>query len=248
MDNRLKQDIDNYLLQHLELRKIIEERSKKYKLSDFVLITEKCRKYFETGEENIDSSINGLIYEFREDYFRIDIESPEQRLSREYIGFIHYILINKEIENKIFYILSYHFLCLGKDFGYKLTANSSSPFPILDGEELTPLAKKRINIWNCDDLYIFKDLVSFIHEKDVLFFNDFYKNFSNHHHATKHFSLISTLICCPIFVNKNIFYDVAELLIDSFVFNYKVVFMSESLNIYSTKGERDKVKNSLIPL
>ena len=168
MENRLKQDIDDYLLLHPELKEKIEKRSKKYKLSDFVLVTESCKKHFETGKENIDI-IAGLIYESREDYFRIDVESPEARLSREYLEFMYYILINNEVENKIFYILSYHFLCLGKDYGYKLTDGPSSPFPIFYGKGLTPLAKKRIEIWNSDDLYLFKDLVSYFNEKDVFF-------------------------------------------------------------------------------
>lgn len=44
------------------------------------------------------------------------------------------------------------------------------------------------------------------------------------------------------------FFEIAELLIDSFVFNYKAIFMSEVLSIYSTKEECDKVKNSLMSL
>ena len=84
--------------------------------------------------------------------------------------------------------------------------------------------------------------------KRMFFFNDFYENFSTHHHATKHFSLIANFIDRPIFVNNNMFFEIAELLIDSFVFNYKAIFMSEVLSIYSTKEECDKVKNSLMSL
>ncbi|EHR31817.1 hypothetical protein HMPREF9709_01806 [Helcococcus kunzii ATCC 51366] len=247
MKNMLKQDIDNYLLQHTELKKRIEKISKKYKLSDFVLVTENCKKYFETREENIDR-LTGVIYERREDNFRLDIKSSEARLSREYLGFIHYILINKEVDNKVFYILYYHFLCFGKDYGYKLTDSSNCPFPTFHSEGLSPLAKDRIEIWNNKDLHVFKDLVSYFYESDVLFFNDFYMNFSAHHHATKNFSLIVNLIGIPIFVNKHMFFDIVELLIDSFVFNYKAIFMTEALSIYSTNEQFDKVKNSLVSL
>lgn len=44
------------------------------------------------------------------------------------------------------------------------------------------------------------------------------------------------------------FVDIVELLIDSFVFNYKAILMTEVLSIYSTNEQLYKVKNSLVYL
>lgn len=54
------------------------------------------------------------------------------------------------------------------------------------------------------------------------------------------------MIDIEIFINKRTYLELSELLLDNFTFNYKVIFTSREISIYTTKEEFDKIHNELI--
>lgn len=245
MENITKNYIDDYLSNNTDLKLEIISLSYKYNLSDFILITPELNENFIYNNKSV-NKLSGVLLQPRIGHFRIDVKSFEERLTREYISFILHIINNREVVDKVYYIVAYHVLCLGKHYGYILTEANNCPFPADPIGGAYPLAKKRLNQWNTDELYIFKDFASFFYEEDALFFNSIYNDFGEHFHSTKHFSLIKDLIDIEIFINKRTYLKLSGLLLDNFTFNYKVIFTSREISIYTTKEEFDKIHNELI--
>lgn len=247
MIKELNEYIDEFLLKYPREKYRIKKLSEKYKMSDFILVENKLKNYFENNEKSSDNII-GLIYQPRIHYFRLDISKTESRLTREYMEFLHNLLKNNKIKDKVFYITAYHYLSLGKSYGYKLTASPKAAFPISFTNELYPRTKERIKTWNDDRIYVFSEFVTYFIEEDAKYFNNFYKYFSRHHHATKNFSLIDYIIDQKVSINSDNFPDIAELFIDNFVFNSKAIFITRMVSIYTGKTELNNIKSKLISL
>lgn len=211
-----KEMIDDFIENNEEIKNRIKKISLKYKINDFILFSEKARDYIKNREETDCECLYGCIYDLREKYLRIDIDSVESRLRNEYMKFLSELLEIDDDIDIVFYIIGYHYLTLCKDIAFKMTIDSSAPFPFL-AQEISPLAKKRLEQYNEISYGELHCLFDHFKEKDLVFFNSIFWDLQYHHHSTKHFSLIYYLIDMHIDVNQYSFDDSFSKLLDVFV-------------------------------
>lgn len=186
-----------------------------------------------------------MLYETRKDKIRINVESYERRLTNEYIGLAVYLCNNVEVDKRVFYLVAYHILSIGKHYGFRLTEMEGCPFPIYYKENLTPLAKSRLEKFNDKNSFLYKDVASYFGEQDALFFNNILHEFSDHYHLTKHFSLILDLIDNKALINSMNFFKVCEMYLDTFILNYKILLLTKYICMYTPKSELDEIKNDI---
>lgn len=248
MENRMKEYIDDFLKKNEEIAKKIKDLSKHYCISDFVKVQDTCKEYFETGKESEIKGLYGCIYQERDKYLRLDVESPERRLTEEYLEFLHYLLTDKEVTDKVFYIVAYHYLSLGKHMGFQLSEANNAPFPVKNEKELFPLGKT--NMKKLEDVTEGRlfSIVGYFSDSDILYYHNMYSEFGYHHHATKNFSLLAKLDEFHLVVNKYDFgYRVRDS-IDLFVFRYKAIFTTDRLSTYMFGEVKEKIINNLVDL
>ena len=235
----MKESIDSFLMNNEEIAKGIKNLAKNYYVSDFVKVQKTCKEYFETGKELGKNELYGCIYNERDDEFRLNIESPERRLTNEYLEFLHEILLDDNVFDKVFYIVAFHYLSLGKHMGYRLTTANNVPFPVESKREIFPLGKrnlKKLEEIREDSLF---DVVRCLRESDILYYYNMYSEFGYHHHATKHFSLLAYLNDFDLMADRYDFeYKVGDA-IDLFVFRYKAVFTKDKLGLYTSSDIKD---------
>lgn len=244
----MKEYIDDFLKNNEKIAKEIKDLSKHYCISDFVKVQDTCKEYFETGKESEIKGVYGCIYQERDKYLRLDVESPERRLTEEYLEFLHNLLTDKEVTDKVFYIVAYHYLSLGKHMGFQLSAANNAPFPVENKKELFPLGKTNMKkLKDVTEGRLFS-IVGYFSDSDILYYHNMYSEFGYHHHATKNFSLLAKLDEFHLIVNKYDFgYRVRDS-IDLFVFRYKAIFTTDRLHMYMFREVKEKIINNLVDL
>lgn len=237
-----KECIDEFLAKNESIIQDIKRVAKNYFITDFIKSEKVIQEYFESGILPDNKRISGCIYNIREGYFRLDIESVERRLTIEYMEFLHDIMMRGEID-KVFYIVAYFYLTLCKQLGYQLTVANNAPFPFL-GKEMSPLAKKNYESFNKireDRLY---GIVRHFYVKDLEYYNNCYWECGYHHHACKHFSLLQELTGIEVVVNRNEFCYEFECLLKLFIFEYRAIYTTEHLYLYMDHEVKDRIKRS----
>ena len=242
----LREEIDEFLNLHKDIAATIERISKQYVLSDFVKADEACKQYFENKDESNIGEIHGCLYNEREKRLRLDIESPDSRLTIEYMELLTDVISIKEDINKVFYIVAYHYLTLCKQLGYKLTEADRAPFPFM-GPEMSPLAKRNYKKYEEFAESRLDGIVYFFSEEELLYYNTIYRECGYHHHATKHFSLIGYLLDLNHTVNINRYrFDYGfDQILDAFVFRYKAIYTVERLGKYMFPDTKERIMKSL---
>lgn len=185
--------------------------------------------------------MEGCIYDLRNDYFRLDIESVERRLTIEYMEFLQDILATQEEIDKVFYIVAYHYLALCKQLGYQLTGASDAPFPFL-WDEMSPRAKINYEAYRMIFENGFYKVVKRFDEHDLVFYNQCYCEFGAHHHACKHFSLLEELVGFDFVVNRYEFCYVFERALKLLIFQYRAIYTTEQLHVYMGREVKDMVR------
>ena len=248
MENRIKEYIDNYLNSNEKIAKEIKGLSKNYCISDFVKVQDTCKEYFETEKKSDIEGVYGCIYEERKKYLRLDVESPERRLTGEYLDFLHNLLMDKEVMDKVFYIVAYHYLSLGKHMGFRLSMANDAPFPVNYEEELFPLGKKNLKkLEEVKEGRLFH-LIRGLSESDILYYYNMFSEFGYHHHSTKHFSLLAYLDGFELAITKCLFSSEVRDAIDLFVFRYKAIYTTDRLSLYMFSEIKEKIINNLVEL
>lgn len=240
----IKEEIDEYLEKNEELKNKLREISLKYSINDFVLFTEKIREYFKYNRELDCKNIYGCIYNVREKYLRIGADTVEERLGEEYRNLLLELLENDR-DDKVFYIVTYHYLTLCEDVAYKLTISDNAPFPFL-GQTISDLGKKRIEEYNEIVYGDFYHLINNINVDDLEYYNKIFHEFRYHYHSTKHFSLINRLIDANYKINR---YDIEysfEVLLDVFIFRYRVIFTEETISVCMYPERKERIIKGLI--
>ena len=241
-----REDIDRFLSENEDIASSIKSIAEKYKLSDFIKVEENCRAYFVNNEKLGANTLYGCIYEEREGYLWIGIDSAKQRLTNQYMSLIHDILRENGID-KVFYIVAYHYLTLCKQYGYQLTESNDAPFPFI-GDKISPLGKRTYENYKKmidDRLY---GLFPYLSEKDLYYYHRVYPGCGYHHHATKHFSLIEDMLGSRYAVGSYEFDDEFERKLELFIFKYKAIYTTECLSVYMTKEAKEKVIKSLVDI
>ena len=96
-----KECIDDFLAKNESVAQDIRRIAENYSVADFVKTEKVIWEYFETGVEPEHLRMEGCMYDVRNGYFRLDIESVERRLTIEYMEFLHNILANQEDIDKV---------------------------------------------------------------------------------------------------------------------------------------------------
>lgn len=242
----MKESIDSFLIAHKDVAEEIKILAKNYSVSDFIQVTTTCKDYFKGGKRPENRTISGCIYDIRGDNFRLDIESAESRMTCEYLDFVVDAFRDNEIENKVFYIVAYHYLALGKHLGYNLTGRNGAPFTVFEDGAVSPRGKRHLEELQkiCEgELY---SLVKYLSEADILYYNTFYSSYGYHHHATKHFSLLADLDVFNLMVRKHEFKCQVRYAIDLFVFRHKAIFTTDRLRSYTSGDDIEKIRKNLV--
>lgn len=239
--------IDECLSKHEELADNIKEISKQYTLADFIKVDKFCEEHFQNNGKDIEKVIQGCMYCERERKLFLDFDKVEGRLAKEYMEFLHDLSVEKGGNDKIFYIVAFHYLMLCKEWRYQLTIASNAPFPFF-GNEMTPLAKRTYAQYEDfinDGLHIF---VPTIFERDLQYYNTIYRELSYHHHATKHFSLLNRMVGCDVIVDSYKFNHLFKQLLDVFVFRYKAIYTTERLYLHMDGDTQERIVGALVDL
>lgn len=242
-----KEDIDEFLSEREQIKQRINRISENYSISDFVKVTEIIRNYLQNKELEKVDCIWGCIYNVRKGYLRLDIESVESRLTKEYLDYLREILMSEEDIDKVFYVVAYHYLTLAKQLGYQLTAanNYNAPFSFM-GDKMSPLAETNYNkIYKLFDDRLF-GIVNLFDKKDLIYYNKVYRELGYTHHATKHFSLIEYLEGFAYVLSSYEFDFEFEKALELFIFRYRAIYTEERLHLYMRREVKDKVISELV--
>lgn len=242
-----KESIDEFLSNNETIAQNIKKISENYSISDFVKVSKIIRDCIQNNTDTKVDMITGCIYNIREGYLRLDNESVENRLTREYLDYLLEILMIKENVDKVFYIVAYHYLALAKHLGYRLTAtyNSVAPFPF-HGTEMSALARRNYqNLQKTVEdrlFFVFNDFS----EEDLKYYNNIYTECGYSYHATKHFSLIENLEGFVPVVSRYAFdYEFVKVL-NVFIFKHRAIYTDEQLHVYIYRETKEKVINELV--
>lgn len=241
-----KEEIVAFLEENQEIAESIKKIAKRYTLADFMRVDKPCKNYFENEETEV-SKITGCLYNEREDCLLLESNSVESRLRDDYMEFLVNLIKEKNENNKIFYIVAYHYLEFCKQIGYCLTEAEDSPFPFM-GDKISPLGKSNFEEYIKMINRKFCNIISYIQIDDLEYYHKIYRNCGRHYHSTKYFSLIDYKISCGYMVSRYDFDNEFERRLDLFVFRYKAIYTTEFLFIYMDKEATEKVINSLINL
>lgn len=241
-----KEEIDEFLEKNKEIGQSIEKIASRYSLADFVRADKPCKDYFENKEIEV-GKITGCLYNERENYLLLEPNSVELRLRNEYMEFLVNLIKEKDENNKVFYIIAYHYLELCKQIGYWLIEANDSPFPFL-GDKISPLGKSNYEEYKRLMNKEFCDVIPVIGMNDLEYYHKIFKNCGKHHHSKRYFSLIDYIIPCSYMVSRYDFDDEFERRLDLFVFRYKAIYTTEFLFVYMDRDSKEKVINSLINL
>ncbi len=240
-----KEIIDEFLCNKEDIKNRIKDISKKYTINDFALFSDKTRDYFKNDVKEELYGVYGCLYNLREKILKFDLESYEQRLLNEYMELLIQLLESDEMTDVVYYIIAYHYLSLCEDIAYTLTIDDKSPFPFME-KEISPLAKERLREYKEISHGQLRKLFNHLDEEDLIYFNRIFLELRKHHHATKHFSLINSIINIRIEVGKYDFdYSFVELL-NLFIFSYRVIFTEKELFIYMNSETKEKIINGLV--
>lgn len=235
-----KECIDKFLMKEESIAREIKNIAENYTIEDFVKAEKTIQEYFETGIEPENVRIEGCIYDIRKGYFRLNIESVEQRLTIEYMEFLMDLLTMQEEIDKVFYIVAYHYLSLCKQVGYQLTEANNAPFPFL-GDKMSPLAKTNYRSYQKivdDRLY---QVVRHFSESDLSYYNYCYRECGYHHHACKHYSLLQELVSFEFVVDRYEFRYEFERALKLLVFQYRAIYTTERLHIYIGPETKERI-------
>jgi len=239
-----KEFIDEILRENEVISASIKKIAKHYSISDFVKATKNVLDYFVNDTELKDGILSGCIYNQRNGYLEMANDSTEIRLVEEYIEFLYELFETKEDTDKVFYIVAYHYLLLGKQVGFNLTIKDCAMFPFWH-DEITPLAKSRCNkmksIVNCELYNIFPKLS----EEDLKYYNHFHMITDCYHHATKQFSLIDRYDNFDFIGSRYFFDSKFKDALDLFVFRYKAIYANVMFHDYMQLSVIQQIVDSL---
>lgn len=239
-----KEIIDEFLDKNVEIKEKIEKISASYNINDFVMLSKSVRDYYKYGKKCNGDHICGCIYEVRNQYLQLDVESVKARLRNEYMDFV-IDLFEKADENSFaLYIVAYHYLTLCEEMAFKYIISDRAPFPYI-GEEVSPLAANRLKELKKLRCCEYGEMIEYTRDEDLTYYNMVFRNLRHHHHAIKHFSLMNYLIDMKLSIDRYYFdYSFINLL-DIFIFRYRVIY-TEDLFVYITEERKQEIINGLV--
>lgn len=241
-----REDIDIFLKSEPEIHDKIRKIAENYSISDFIKMDKSIGHRLAIKSEYDEDTIYCCIYNVKNNMLLLDTDSVERRLASEYFDFLFEIFKTDEtVNNILFYIVAYHYLCMCKQIGYDFTSSDNALF-FMSGDKLLPRAVTNLN--RLHDMYNegFDEVIEFITEEDLLYFNNILRNCGWHHHSVKHFSLLLELLRYKMPINKVYFNDAVEKALDLFVFRYKAIFTTKRMFIYMIPDERNEIIENLV--
>ncbi len=208
-----------------------------------MLFSEKASQYFKNHKNVNFSQLYGCIFDLRDRYLHVYIESVEARLMNEYMNLLSQLLEADDNTDIVFYIVAYHYLALCKEMAYEMTITDNAPFPFI-GQELSPLAKERYKKYEV----FFNEgfcLIDYFNEKDLEFYNSLFWKLRYHHHSTKHFSLLEYLLNMKININRFAFNNSFVNLLELYIFRYRAIYTEERLFAYMSSETMENIINGL---
>lgn len=242
-----KEEIVAFLEENQEIAKSIEKMANRYSLTDFVKLDQECKDYFENEENEKIGKITGCLYNEREDRLLLESNLITPRLKEEYLKFLCNLIGEKNEDNKLLYIVAYHYLTMYKQIGYELVEANNSPSRFL-GNKISRLGK--INLDDYQKLFneSCSNIIPCIGINDLEYYHEIYTQLDWYDSSTKYFSLINSLLKFGCMVSKHDFDKEFKRRLDLFVFRYKAIYTTEFLFTYMDKESKEKVINSLINL
>ncbi len=238
-----KEIIDEVLTNHEDIKQSLLLIAKKYRVKDFVLMSRQAKDYF-NGCLTADIDIYAYLLNQREKYLLINTDRVEERLLKEYIGFIGSLIKTCDEDNIVFYIIAYHYLMMCKEIAYILLKSKNSPFPSL-AWELSPRGKEKLNKYRdtlSDIGYHGFDLFS---ERDLLFYNSIFYELKCHSSQTKQFSILAYYLEMITKINQYRFNDSFICIVDLFIFRYRVIYTEKQLGLYAGDKEMMEIIRDL---
>lgn len=235
----MKVDIDKYLDSNIDLKNDITKIAEQYVLNDFVYLGEKLEdiKRKDTYSYIIDIRKKAVYYP--------PFGTSISRLRDEYCELLNTIINDQSVLDKVFYIVAYHVLSIGQQYGYDLTEAHQAQFGLDSDGKLFPDEIAFMDKWDSvhdDDYYTY-----YIKQEDIQFFRNILLNYDYHSANTKHFSLIAEYIRLPRIINNRYFIELANLAIEHYVFHYRIAITTYDLSPFATKEEKNSFIDKIIP-
>ena len=134
----MKTIIDDFLHNEKEIYHFLDRLANRYRLNDFVIVDGATKEFLlDKGKEGFEGAHECIFY-YRLKQLRLDYDSVENRLIPQYLDFLWMVLTLEE--DKVKYILAYHYLEMIEQLTFKLTISSDAPF-LFGGDMISPRGK-----------------------------------------------------------------------------------------------------------
>lgn len=236
-----KAEIESFLKRNADITKRIKRISVKYSLNDFVMVTDKIKDVWQNKTDL--SPVYGCIADVRGKNLLLLSDRSFVRLSQEYMDFIREMII-MDCKDIVFYIVAYHYLSLCCQLGYRLTAADDAVFPYSSGQ-MTQYAKDSYEEYTNILLEGLHKLFRRITKYDLDYYNKIYLELERRSRRSGCYSIIGWLLDFDSIIDMYELEDKLKLLLDVFVFRYKVVYADMDLSRYPYSHIMliDKLKN-----
>ncbi|SKB67217.1 hypothetical protein SAMN06296386_103331 [Lachnospiraceae bacterium] len=242
----MKEIIDDFLKNEKDVANFLDGLVGRYRLNDFVIVDRTTKAFLENrGKEGFEG-VHGCMYYCRAKQLYLDFDSVESRLLHQYLDFLWTIMALEE--EKVGYILAYHYLEMIKQWAFQLTISSDAPF-LFGGTGISPRGENGYKSYKEVKYGIFHDMLPYISEESLVKYTRIFYKYCRDHHKVKHYSLMEYVL-----ERENIFNIDWELerefvdMLDLFLFRYKAVFTTETLHMYMSGSDREKVISNLVEI
>lgn len=244
----MKVIIDEFLQNEKDAADFLDRFAGRYKLNDFVMVDRTTKEFLENREKEGFDVVYRCMYYCREKQLHLDYDSVESRLLSQYWDYLWEIMALEEENEKVKYILAYHYLEMIEQWTFQLTISSDAPF-LFGGTKISPRGKNAYKSYEEIKYGIFRDMLPYISEKSLEKYTKMFYQYCHEYHTVKHYSLMEYVL-----KNEKIFNIEWDLerefrnMLDLFVLRYKAVFTTETLYLYMSGSDREKVISNLVEI
>ncbi len=185
--------IDDFLQNEKDACNFLDKIAKMYRLCDFVLVDKNTKEYLISGKNNGFEFSYRCIYNNRVKSLYLNTDRVEDRLASNYMDFLWDVLTLKEEENKVKYILAYHYLEMLMQLAYMLTISSESLFTF-GGTEMMPMGEKKYALYENVKYGELHDMVPYISKDRLAEYTRIFYQYNYSDSRTKHYSLMEYLL------------------------------------------------------
>lgn len=156
-----------------------------YRLCDFLLVDKNIKEYLISGKNDGFDYSYRCIYNNRVKSLYLNTDRVEDRLVSNYMDFLWDVLTLKEEENKVKYILAYHYLEMFMQLAYMLTISSESLFTFA-GTEMMPRGEKNYALYENVKYGELHDMVPYISKDRLAEYTRIFYQYNYSDSRTKH--------------------------------------------------------------